>query len=129
MKGRDLTTTEVLHASSLNDPAYRAEWERTHLAHEVAQRVIAYRVEHHLTQMELARKLGMRQRHIARLEAGEHMPSLATLSPLARVLGMALPLDITPRGRVSEASRGASRWPDSREVAGKCPEMFGSFTT
>src|SRR5438270_10694487 len=96
MKERDLTTTEALHADDLNDPPDRVEWARTHLAHEVAQRVIAYRVEHHLTQTELARKLGMRQPHVARLEAGEHEPSLATLRRLAQVLSLEFHIDITP---------------------------------
>jgi transcriptional regulator with XRE-family HTH domain len=58
-------------------------------------RVISYRVEHKLTQSELARMLGMRQPHIARLEAGEHEPSLAMLSRLARVLGMEFHIAIT----------------------------------
>lgn len=79
----------------LDDPKYRIEWERTRLSHEVAMRVIGYRVEHRLTQAELARKLGMRQPHIARLEAGEHEPPLAMLSRLARVLGMEFHIAIT----------------------------------
>ena len=44
-----------------------AEWERTHFAHEVAQRVIADCVEHQLTQTELARKLGLALAMLARL--------------------------------------------------------------
>ena len=99
MKGHDLETTEALHADDPTDPLDRVEWERTCLAHEVAQRVIAYRVEHQLTQTELARMLGMRQPHVARLEAGEHEPSLAMLSRLARVLDMVFHIDIT-RGAV-----------------------------
>src|SRR5947209_1587824 len=95
MKMSDLKTTEELHTADLDEPEYRAEWERTYLAHEVAMRVISYRVEHELTQTELARMLGMRQPHIARLEAGEHEPSLATLSRLARVLGLEFHIDIT----------------------------------
>ena len=86
---------EVL-AERLKDPAFRAEWERTQLAHEVALRVIAYRAEHGLTQTELARQVGMQQSAIARLEAGDHMPSLATLARLARSLGIAFHIDITP---------------------------------
>ncbi len=58
-------------------------------------RVIGCRTEHKLTQTELARMLGMRQPHIARLEAGEHEPSLSTLSRLARVLDMEFHIDIT----------------------------------
>lgn len=95
MKVSDLKTSKELRAADLDDPEYQAEWERTRLAHEVAMRVIGYRVEHKLTQSELARMLGMRQPHIARLEAGEHEPSLATLSRLARVLGMEFHIDIT----------------------------------
>ncbi len=84
-----------MKVSDLNDPEYRAASDRTRLAHEVAMRVAAYRTEHKLTQTELARMLGMRQPHIARLEAGEHEPSLATLSRLARVLDMEFHIDIT----------------------------------
>src|SRR5437588_6416979 len=96
MKVSDLTTTRELQTGDLNDPEYREEWEGTHLAHEVALRVISYRVEHQLTQTELARMLRMRQPHIARLEAGEHEPSLAMLSRLARVLDLEFHIDITP---------------------------------
>ena len=56
MKVRSLTTTEEPHAGDLDDPEYRAEWERTHLAQEITMRVISYRVEHQLTQTELARR-------------------------------------------------------------------------
>jgi DNA-binding XRE family transcriptional regulator len=92
----DLKTGAELHAADMaNDPEYRAEWERTRFAHEVALRVLAYRVEHNLTQTALARLLGMRQPHIARLEASEHEPSLATLARLARVLDMEFHIDIT----------------------------------
>jgi predicted transcriptional regulator len=47
-------------------------------------RVIGYRVDHGLSQTGLARLLGMHQPAVARLEAGDHEPSLATLSRPAR---------------------------------------------
>lgn len=62
----------------------------------VAIRVITYRAAHNLTQTALARQLGVRQPAIARLEAGEHGPSLATLARLSRGLGMDFSIDITP---------------------------------
>ncbi len=92
MKVRGRTTAESVHTSDLED---RVVSDRARLAHEVAMRVAAYRAEHKLTQAELARMLGMRQPHVARLEAGEHEPSLATLSRLARVLDMEFHIDIT----------------------------------
>src|SRR6266566_3109147 len=95
MKVRDLTRPEGLPSGELlNDPVHGVA-DRTRLAYEVAMHVFAYRAEHKLTQTELARRLEMRQPHIARLEAGEHEPSLATLSRLARVLDMEFHIVIT----------------------------------
>jgi DNA-binding XRE family transcriptional regulator len=93
----DLKTHDTIVSDSLADPEYREEWERTQFAHEVAMRIIAYRAEHEISQTELARRVGMRQPHIARLEAGEHEPSLATLARLSRKLGIGFHIDITPQ--------------------------------
>jgi ribosome-binding protein aMBF1 (putative translation factor) len=92
----DLTSADQIAAVELADPEIRREHERTALAHAVAMRVIGYRVEHGLSQTALARMLEMHQPAIARLEAGEHEPSLATLSRLARKLGVEFHIDITP---------------------------------
>lgn len=92
----DLPTYKDLQAESLQDPEYRAEYERTAFAHQVALRVIGYRAENSLTQTQLAERLGMRQPAIARLEAGEHEPSLSTLARLSRGLGIDFHIDITP---------------------------------
>jgi DNA-binding XRE family transcriptional regulator len=89
------TATQIAAEDSL-DPEIRREHERSALAHAVAMRVIGYRVDHGLTQTALARLLGMHQPAIARLEAGDHEPSLATLSKLARALGVEFHIDITP---------------------------------
>ncbi len=95
-KASELKTASQIAAEELADPEIRREHERTALAHAVAMRVIGYRVDHGLSQTGLARKLGMHQSAIARLEAGDHEPSLATLSRLARKLGVEFHIDITP---------------------------------
>lgn len=59
-------------------------------------RVIAYRVEHGITQTEMGRRVGMRQAHVARLEAGDHEPTLATLARISREVGVEFHIDITP---------------------------------
>jgi ribosome-binding protein aMBF1 (putative translation factor) len=86
---------EVL-VNALEHPAFREEWERTALARAVATRVVAYRVEHGLSQSGLAREMGVSQPLIARLEGGEHEPTFATLTRLARTLGLEFHIDITP---------------------------------
>jgi len=92
----ELKTATEIAAEELLDPEIRRKHERTALAHAVAMRVIGYRVDRGLSQTGLARLLGMHQPAIARLEAGDHEPSLATLSRLARVLGIEFHIDITP---------------------------------
>lgn len=92
----ELKTAAQVATEELADPGIRREHERTALAHAVAMRVIGYRIDHGLSQTGLARLLDMHQSAIARLEAGDHEPSLATLSGLARVLGIEFHIDITP---------------------------------
>ena len=95
-KVSELRTAAQIAAEELADPEIRREHERTALAHAVAMRVIGYRINNGLSQTGLARLLGMHQSAIARLEAGDHEPSLATLSRLARVLEVEFHIDITP---------------------------------
>jgi DNA-binding XRE family transcriptional regulator len=92
----ELKTASQIAADDLADPEIRHEHERTALAHAVAMRVIGYRIDHGSSQTGLAHLQGMHQPAIARLEAGDHEPSLATLSRLARVLGIEFHIDITP---------------------------------
>jgi len=73
-----------------------AELARTAVANQLAILVIQYRVEQGLTQTALARQLGMKQPAVARLEAGDHEPSVATLARLANRLDITLRLDLSP---------------------------------
>lgn len=81
------------------DPEARARRERLALARAAGDAVIRFRIEHKLSQRALAAKLGMRQSHIARLEASEHNPSLDMLQRLARELGLRFILDVSPAGK------------------------------
>ncbi len=96
VKMSELRNAEDLAQEELRDPEVRREYDRTAFANAVAIRVIGYRVEHGLSQSALARKLGIRQPTVARLEAGEHEPSLGTLARLARGLGIDFSIEITP---------------------------------
>lgn len=92
----ELPTAAEVHADVLRDPEAAVEYDRTAFAHAIATRLIRYRVEHDLSQSALARLLGMQQPAIARLEAGDHEPSLTTLARLARGLGIEFHIDVTP---------------------------------
>lgn len=92
----DLKTAAQVEEEARADPEVRRELDRTALANAVAIQVIGYRARHGLSQTQLARQLGMHQSAIARLEAGDHEPSLSTLARLARQLGVAFDILITP---------------------------------
>lgn len=97
---------ESVIAEHLGDPKFRAEWERTALARAVAARLVAYRAEYRLSQRALAERLGVRQPVVARLELGEHNPSLDTLRRLSEALGMEFLVHISPTPPRPEP------WPD-----------------
>ncbi len=52
----------------------------------ISQKLKSLREERSLTQAELARRAGLLQSHISRLEAGRHSPSMKTLQKLADAL-------------------------------------------
>jgi ribosome-binding protein aMBF1 (putative translation factor) len=85
----------------LREPEFRSIWERTALARAVAIEVIRYRSEHGLSQTALARRLGVSQAVVGRLELGEHEPKIATLSRLSWVLGLRFTIDIHPDNQES----------------------------
>ncbi len=97
---------EVL-SRQLEDRAFREEWDRTAFAREVAVRVVTYRAEHGLSQSALAKILGMAQPGVARLESGDHTPTIETLRRLSRALGTDLTIDVGPgRSQLLEKTDG-----------------------
>ena len=77
-------------AKQMRDPAFREEHERAKLEFALTELLISARSQQNLTQKELAARSGVRQSNISRIEQGETLPSLATLSKLAHGLGKKL---------------------------------------
>ena len=98
VKISELETADEIHERDLVDPGYRAEYERTRFANDIAIRVLQFRTEHGLSQTAFGRLVGMRQPHVARLEAAEHEPSLTTLIRLSAALGVDFTVDINASG-------------------------------
>lgn len=109
MKLSDMKTSEKVLADQLCDPAFRREWDRTAVARAVALQVLTYRTEHGLSQRTLAKQLGMTQPQIARLEAGEHNPTIDTLARLAQALDIEFVIDVHPRQREPKLLSGRAR--------------------
>jgi transcriptional regulator with XRE-family HTH domain len=98
MKLSELKTNDEILQEELQDPEFRAEWERTALARAVALAVVRYRGDHGLSQRDLAERLGMKQPQVARLELGEVNPSMDTLMRVSGQLGIEFTIDVRPAG-------------------------------
>ena len=72
----------------LKNPRVKKEYERLGPEFQLAQSLIRARMKKGWTQAELARRVGMQQPNIARLEGGNYdRVSLPTLKKVARALG------------------------------------------
>jgi len=107
-----LISHEELLAKELRDPEFRAEWERTALARWLAIEVAHYRAEHDLSQRQLAERLGVHQSDVARMETGEHTPTLDRLVRVAKGLDIELMIDIRPQKK-------EARLPKKRALEGE----------
>lgn len=83
----------------LADPSFRAEWQRLAPAREFAATLLRYRALHKLSQRTLAKKLGVSQPRVVKLESGEHNPEIDTIINAVRRLGIEFALDVAPADR------------------------------
>jgi len=93
------TFDALLAEEQLADPSFRAEWQRLAPAREFAATLLRYRAEHELSQRALAKKLGVSQPRVVKLESGEHNPEVDTIINAVRRLGIEFVLDVAPAGR------------------------------
>ena len=120
VKLSELKTAAEVRADDMQDLAYRREYERARLANDIAIKVLHYRHAHGLSQTELASRLGMRQPNIARLEAGEHSPTLDTLARLADVLKLDLSIEVKPgKLRLRNPGQGKGRGATVTAIGGR----------
>ncbi len=74
----------------LQDPAFRAEYERSRPEFEIMRALIDARISQNMTQKELSERSGVRQSNISRIENGTCSPTIATLEALANGMGKKL---------------------------------------
>jgi ribosome-binding protein aMBF1 (putative translation factor) len=124
MTDRLIPHEDVLE-EELRDPEFRAEWERTALARWLAIEIAHYRAEHDLSQRALAERLGVHQSDVARMETGEHTPSLERLIRVAAGLDIELMIDIRPRERAAKLPKKRALEAGSFTLGG-CEVVFAS---
>jgi DNA-binding XRE family transcriptional regulator len=80
------TTYEEFKTKALKDPEFKREYDALEAEFALVKEVISARLAKKMTQAELAKKAGMKQEAIARLEGGDSNPTYATLTKVAKAL-------------------------------------------
>ena len=88
--GIPMTNYQELKEELMQDPDFRAEYDRTRPEFEIMHALIDARINSNMTQKELSMKSGVRQSNISRIENGTCSPTIATLQALAEGLGKKL---------------------------------------
>jgi len=112
----------LLAEEQRSDPAFRAEWQRLAPARAFAAALLRFRIDHGLSQRGLARRLRISQPRVAKLESGDHNPTVETIIKVAKALEIEFALDVAPVGRrpslvTARARSGAVEHEDVSVVA------------
>ncbi len=86
-------------SEQLNDADFKKEYDRLQPEFAIIQAMLDARKASGLTQKDLAKRTGIAQADIRKLENGNANPSLKTLQRLADGMGMKLKLEFVPANR------------------------------
>ncbi len=85
---------ETVKAGLMKDEAFQKEYERLRPRYEAIEQIIKARKEQHITQSELAKRVGTQKSNISRLESGSYNPSLDFLIKVVHCLGKEVKIQI-----------------------------------
>ena len=84
------------------EDAFRERWDARASYREIAWLLFKYRMDHGLTQQELAERVGSSHSQISRSESGRQKTNLDTLLRIARALDLKVSIDfegVSPQGK------------------------------
>ncbi len=79
----------------LNNPKVKEEYDRQKPEFIVARALIEARTKANMTQQDVAKKMRTSQSQIARLESGDHLPSIASIHKYAKAIDRKISIEIT----------------------------------
>jgi DNA-binding XRE family transcriptional regulator len=88
---------EYVRERAAKDPALAAKIDEEFCWLQLVRRIRSLREAHHLSQEQLALRVGTRQPAIARLESGRVIPRLDLLYKIAAAMDMRLDVSFVPR--------------------------------
>lgn len=85
---------DEIKAELMKDEEFKSEYEKLRPRYEMIEQIIQARHELHMTQSELAKKVGTQKSNISRLESGNYNPSLDLLTKISEALGKTLSIQL-----------------------------------
>ena len=95
-----MKTFEDYKKQHMQDPALVREYEAIQPEMDVIRAIVNARTSQNLTQNELAKRTGINQADISKLENGTRNPSVNLLKRLAEGMGMSLKIEFIPKQKV-----------------------------
>lgn len=78
-----------------DDPEFRRLYEISQQKLKIVKPIVRYRIDHNLTQGQLAKKISVTQQHISKIELGD-FSSMETLEKVLHYVGFTVKLEAVP---------------------------------
>ena len=95
-----MKTFEDYKKQQMQDPELVRDYEAIQPEMDVIRAIVNARTSQNLTQNELAKRTGINQADISKLENGTRNPSVNLLKRLAEGMGMSLKIEFIPKQKV-----------------------------
>ena len=95
-----MKTFEEYKKQQMQDPEFVKEYEAIQPEMDVIRAIVNARTSQNLTQNELAKRTGINQADISKLENGTRNPSINLLKRLAEGMGMSLKIEFVPKQKI-----------------------------
>lgn len=95
-----MKTFEDYKKQQMQNPELVREYEAIQPEMDVIRAIVNARTSQNLTQNELAKRTGINQADISKLENGTRNPSVNLLKRLAEGMGMSLKIEFIPKQKV-----------------------------
>ena len=96
---------EPFFQEQMRDPEFRRAYEELEPEFELVRQLIGLRIKRGVSQTELARRVGVKQPSIARLEGRGKTTNLSFLGRVAKALDARLEVRLVPREAISKSGR------------------------
>lgn len=95
-----MKTFEEYKKQQMKDTEFVKEYEAIQPEMDVIRAIVNARTSQNLTQSELAKRTGINQADISKLENGTRNPSINLLKRLAEGMGMNLKIEFVPKQKI-----------------------------